>query len=217
MALNGSAKLGEFPALHNLSLSFPNIKATEGDALRYFKRISELSMPINDLLQTQLLGSGTQRVDKMDLTWMALNVESVCEIALAFNVTDMSLCLSIIEESTWERCQSLESQTLTSDEHLSYVNLSFTHTLSNLKELSVYLYNYKASVDEILSSLCSAQSSPAELRAIFFQNRGNLIFRRRQFACLQNLEDLFLYALKLKTEDFAFAKIAIIDDCISWR
>lgn len=156
-ASNCSAKLGEFPALHNISISFPNIKAIEIDALRYFKRISELSMPMNDLLQTQLLESGTQRVDSMDLTWMDLNVEFMCEIALAFSVTDMSLCFSMIQESSWGRCQSLESLTLTLDEHLSHVNLSFIHTLTNLKTLVVFFYN-TGSVDETLSSLCSGQN-----------------------------------------------------------
>ncbi|XP_063042888.1 toll-like receptor 13 [Engraulis encrasicolus] len=172
---NCLTNLSAFPLLQNVSLVLPNITAIETGALQCFKRITKICVPLEEPILLQLLQSGIQSIDSMDISLRDLNVESLCEMVLSFAVTKLAVtCLTLraYPNLAWAKCQSLQSISLQLEQPSgSVISLSFIHALRNVTWLDVDAGYGSAD----FSTLCPPQASFTQLRFFSYSTAEALV------------------------------------------
>ncbi|XP_031438389.1 toll-like receptor 13 [Clupea harengus] len=196
-----------FPSLREVNFSFPRLKSIEQIAFRYFDRVSLLNMPMNDVLQTQLLHSGIQQLDQMQFSLNEVNIKSICEIVFALSVSHISLHFDTLQEyseSSWEKCYKLEEITL-DGQNLTNIDLSFMSTLKNVTFFEIETDGACTTVeDESLTTLCTRHVSLTALRSFIYRTNQYLTLSTNLFVCVSHLEQLVLEGKFTRIESFAF-------------
>ncbi|XP_063073794.1 leucine-rich repeat-containing protein 15-like [Engraulis encrasicolus] len=108
----------KFPSLKGVRILFRNIDTIENNAFKCFKNITFLSMPMDYVLQSQILNSGIQQIDQVELHITEIHMKYICEIVPLLSVKKLYLNVQSFQEysdSSWENCATLEEISLQSN------------------------------------------------------------------------------------------------------
>ncbi|XP_023848758.1 toll-like receptor 13 [Salvelinus sp. IW2-2015] len=195
-----------FYGLQDIVLNFPDLKTVGKGVFEGFKNISFLNMPLNNVLQMQLLQSGVSKVETFQFWQEDSDLESMCEIVYQLSTSDVSITTDHINFSisAIQNCMTLRKLSL---QRISisprFIDLSFIHGLRNLQLLTVDQFSLN---NTRFTSLCKTPPSPILwLKIITLCFSSIFSIHRRQFFCMKNLEELNLKYNRISTIDnFAF-------------
>ncbi|XP_021481818.2 leucine-rich repeat-containing protein 15-like [Oncorhynchus mykiss] len=203
-------ELPHFYRLQEVRFSFPNAHHLDKGAFKCFENITELSVPMVDEPQTQLLQSGIKRLQAFDFYNKCISFESVCETVFKLSITE----INVRNDQFWNttsavrNCQGIKKINLNYYEHdHDALNLSLIHDLKNLVDLGVFLMHSR---EVEISMLCDIQKGPVlwlkKLCLLSFQITN---ITSEQFGCLKNLKQLILSGNQITTvADFTFKELA---------
>ncbi|XP_062373829.1 toll-like receptor 13 [Sardina pilchardus] len=210
----------QFPSLRNVTFSFPHVKRIERSAFKAIVKVSLLSMPMSDVLHAQLAHSGIQQIEEMNLYLTEMNIQSICELALALSVTTIHLHFNTLQEYSelsWGKCYKLERLTL-EGHNLTNIDLSFMSTLKNVVVFNINLYGERTPLeDESLMTLCTRHVPLTQLKHFAYSTQQYLILRAKQLACLSQLESMVLNGKLTRIERFAFEGLGNVQHLHIWR
>nr|XP_029535221.1 leucine-rich repeat-containing protein 15-like [Oncorhynchus nerka] len=203
-------ELPHFYRLQEVRFSFPNAHHLEKGAFKCFENITDLSVPIVDEPQTQLLQSGIKRLQAFDFYNKCISFESVCETVFKLSITEINVRNYKFWNTTSavRNCQGIKKIHLNHYEHdHDAINLSLIHDLKNLVDLGVFLMHSR---EVEISMLCDIQKDPVlwlkKLCLLSFQITN---ITSEQFGCLKNLKQLILSGNQITTvADFTFKELA---------
>uniref|UniRef100_A0A4W5Q2L1 Uncharacterized protein n=1 Tax=Hucho hucho TaxID=62062 RepID=A0A4W5Q2L1_9TELE len=191
-----------FYGLQDIFLNFPGLKTIGKGVFEGFKNISFLSMPLNDVLQMQLLQLGVSKVESFQFWQEDSDIESMCEIVYQLSTSSVSITTDHINFSisAIQNCMTLREMRL---ERIAFSHrfndLSFIHGLRNLQILSVSQFSLN---NTRFTSLCKTQPSPILwLKIISLHFNSIFSIHHRQLFCMINLEELDLKYNRISTID----------------
>ncbi|XP_063074083.1 toll-like receptor 13 [Engraulis encrasicolus] len=207
----------KFSALKDVRVSFRHIEKIENNAFICLKNITFLRMPMDYVLQSQILNSGIQQIDQMDLHITEIHMKYICEIVRLLSVKKLYLHVQSFQEysdSSWENCATLEEISIHSK--LLAADLSFMPTLKKLKTFRVtFSESGMGTIIEkgkSLDFLCKTNISLPSLQGFSYSTPENMTVNAKQFLCSSNLEHLRLEGKNLEVEESAFEGLIHLKD-----